>query len=857
MLNKKALFALTLMIVLTVPMMMQISQTRAATEQHFTPFLFVSLSPNPVGVDQTVYVSLFFSKPIPPPGPYPPPGVMIGGASLYTGLTINIIKPGGTNETLGPYTSDQTGGVGGITFTPTVTGNYTFQGVYPGQAIPGSSYYVDSTLSSAVTLVVQQTAIPAPPLAPLPTSYWTRPIYASNYAWATTVGGNWYGCGKANEFTATGGMDATGNNYQPDSTAPTTAHILWTLPVTPGGQPGGTPGNQMSAICTTNPIQHFFEPIILMGVLYYNSYPAATDMAGIYAVNIRTGQIIWHQDTQDVLIYGEILTFHNNEDFGSDPFLWAANPDGNWDILDPLSGNVMATVTNIPPNVYFLGSASNALIDSNEPETGFYSVGSILIYYVNSTYNAFGIATASSLSMWNSSQCLTSTAFFAPPPSEPSGTYSFSNGVEWSVPVPAADTNYSIAEQCNQAIVVSSYPLMLPTFAPQWGGATASDIAYSPINGTLLWGPVTQTLISGHEFDMAAIGDGVYVRHDKDTDQLYGYSLATGKQIWGPTQLVGNALSHIFACAAIAYGQCYVWDFGGYVNAVNLTTGKLDWTFTRGSAGYNTPYGIYPLWVFNGQSIADGMIFLSEGRLYDPPLFPGGEKLALNCATGQLVWEISAAAQRDASPIADGEMLMWNGYDGQVYAFGMGPSKTTVTAPDVGVTTATPITITGTVTDISAGSQQNAVAANFPNGLPCVSDASMTQFMEAVYEQQPMPTNVTGVPVTVSVTDSNHNSYDIGTVYTDASGTYSLAWTPIITGNYTVTATFAGTQSYYGSSAEAHFYASSPAPTALPYPSQVSGLASTGSLELGIAAVIIVIVIIGIVLAVLTLRKRP
>ena len=71
-------------------------------------------------------------------------------------------------------------------------------------------------------------------------------------------------------------------------------------------------------------------------------------------------------------------------------------------------------------------------------------------------------------------------------------------------------------------------------------------------------------------------------------------------------------------------------------------------------------------------------------------------------------------------------MTILNAYDNQIYAYGMGPSKTTVTAPDVGVTTATPVTITGTVMDISAGSQQNAVAANFPNGLPCVSDASMS-----------------------------------------------------------------------------------------------------------------------------------
>jgi hypothetical protein len=167
------------------------------------------------------------------------------------------------------------------------------------------------------------------------------------------------------------------------------------------------------------------------------------------------------------------------------------------------------------------------------------------------------------------------------------------------------------------------------------------------------------------------------------------------------------------------------------------------------------------------------------------------------------------------------------------------------------------VTITGTVTDISAGSQQNAVAMNFPNGLPCVSDASMSQWMEAVYEQQPMPTNVTGVPVTIAVTDSNGNCYDIGTTTTTPSGFYSLTWTPTIPGNFTVTATFAGTQSYYGSSAQTAFYASSPAPTAAPTATPVTGLATALDLTYGIVAAIIVIIIIGAILAMLMLRKRP
>ena len=64
--------------------------------------------------------------------------------------------------------------------------------------------------------------------------------------------------------------------------------------------------------------------------------------------------------------------------------------------------------------------------------------------------------------------------------------------------------------------------------------------------------------------------------------------------------------------------------------------------------------------------------------------------------------------------ISDGIMTTLNAYDNQIYAYGMGPSKTTVTAPDIGVTTATPVTITGTVTDISAGCTTKSSCSELP-----------------------------------------------------------------------------------------------------------------------------------------------
>jgi heme/copper-type cytochrome/quinol oxidase subunit 4 len=856
--TKNRLIALALMIVLTAPMIMIMATASAQTTTNLPMFLYINASPTPVGIGQTVYITLFFTKPVP---------TLTGGFSLgyqLSNLKINVVKPDGTNETLGPYITDTTGGVPAVEFVPSALGNYTFQGTYPGEKLGtanGQTYYLLSALSPAVTVTVQQAPLTYWTSTPMPTAYWTTPIYSSNYGWAQSVGGNWYGLGRPG-FDNTGGYDGSNNNFQPYSTAPTTAHVLWTKLITTGGIPGGeTPPGEMSSFAANSPLYHSFEPIILDGILFYSWYPAQTAYGGIVAVNLFNGQTLWVKNTNDTLVYGQVLTFHTIEEFGSQAFLWAFNPaNNNYDILDPFTGNFMAQVNSIPSSIAGLFSTSTiALIDSNEPEC----IGSILIYYTSTDAKGNEY-----LNMWNSSLCLAgpgavgTSAEFLTGDFKPSGTYNFTTGVEWTVPVPAANPSFGISSETNQGILLTSQPksVFASSFGAifsQWSASYETDMAYNPITGAVLFGPTNQTLINNHSFSIMAGGGGVYVSMDKDTQQVYGYSMTTGSKLWGPTQLVVNGLSTLFGGGAIAYGQVYIWDIGGYVNAVNLTTGKLDWTWTRGSAGYNTPYGVYPNWVFGTQSIADGMLFLSEGRCYDPPLFPGGEKIAINCTTGNLVWAINGAFQRDPSPIADGELLGWNGYDGQIYGFGIGPSQTTVTAPNPVTTVAAPIVITGSVTDISAGSKQVAVAANFPNGLPCVSDASMQSFMQAVYEQQPMPTNTTGVPVTIYVLDSNNNYRSIGTTTTNANGFYSLIWRPDIIGNYTVTASFAGTQSYYGSTANTAFYVNPAASTTAPTASPISGLASNNTLMYGLVSIIIVIIIIGAVLAILVTRKRP
>ena len=111
--------------------------------------------------------------------------------------------------------------------------------------------------------------------------------------------------------------------------------------------------------------------------------------------------------------------------------------------------------------------------------------------------------------------------------------------------------------------------------------------------------------------------------------------------------------------------------------------------------------------------------------------------------------------------------------------------------------------------------------------------------MGYVYQQKPLPTDFKGVPVTVDVLDSNGNYRNIGTATTDATGMYSLAWTPDIPGNYTVTATFHGTNGYFASWATSSFTVQESKPTAAPTAAPPASMTDTYVLGSAIAIIVL------------------
>jgi hypothetical protein len=172
--------------------------------------------------------------------------------------------------------------------------------------------------------------------------------------------------------------------------------------------------------------------------------------------------------------------------------------------------------------------------------------------------------------------------------------------------------------------------------------------------------------------------------------------------------------------------------------------------------------------------------------------------------------------------------------------------------------------ITGSVTDQSSGAKDK----------PAMSDEWMTKWMEYLYMQQEIPGSAKGVTVKLTAIDPNGNSQPIGETTTDLKGHYGLMWKPPMEGQYTITASFEGSNSYYPSYDTAYI-AVDPAPSGAPVetqtpapttpapttaaptasPSQPTGPGETTPTALYVAIAAIAI-IVAIVAAAVILRRR-
>jgi hypothetical protein len=413
---------------------------------------------------------------------------------------------------------------------------------------------------------------------------------------------------------------------------------------------------------------------------------------------------------------------------------------------------------------------------------------------------------------------------------------------------------------------------------PALGGAqtqyTYFAIDLNPSHSTLgqiLWmqsysPPANNITVSQGPIDPTA---GVFTEGYKETTQWVGYSMATGARVWGPTagqaplDYFGNPI-YPYVTGMCAYGNLYSCGQAGVVYCYSMTNGNLLWTYGNGNGAGNTTEsyfqrpGNFPIEI---NAIGNGVLYMIvTEHTIETPILKGSTAFAINATDGTLLWQIADYTGEFGSmsyAIADGQSVFYNGYDDSIYDLGQGPTATTVAAGPEVTALGSNVVIQGTVMDVSVGTQQTQVKGNFPNGVPACSSGTMTAWMGYVYQQQPIPTNFTGVPVQLYVLDANGNYRPIGTATTTSSGTYSYVWKPDIPGSYTIYANFAGDQDYWPSNAQSTFNVMSSTSTA-PTPTVTTvtqSLADTYFVP--VSAVIIVLLIVVAALAILALRKRP
>jgi hypothetical protein len=918
-------------------------------------YAYVFAAPNPIGVGQSLEVFAWLDpcfgaaggrNAIPGTSGYTASVALTSNNYRFHNYKVVITAPDGKTETKTWDTVWDPTSCVEFRFTPDQVGTYTFEFIFPGQDYDQYDHYADSILvndtyllsSASTTLTVQDEPIPAAVgSAPLPTEYWTRPIYGEGTDWCR-ISSDWLGSGSPQAAGYT-----SSNVYHGDSIGPLTAHIMWTKPIQAGGVVGGN-------LYTDAPGVGYFEgscyigrfssrggqALIVDGLLFYPGVVGMTGgTSGPYnCVNLRTGELVWSSDDVSGISFAYVYNLWNGEQHGVfQPILFSNNFAQAYDAW---TGTPLFNVTNVPSGTAVAGpsgeqlryvfvnagTATNPkwyLAQWNSSKLWQYDVnpytfgGSLSPSLVNASNGALISSSGIPITKVGTTATLPPTSPGAPAQTiavpygssvtvnadipinsttvyptnlGPQTTYDWNVSVPWlnTMPLlPSVDgfgvvhpgipgSNPCTVVAANTGDVMLCRNGSLPTgFSATSAGWPQLPYTFFTVNlnasrgpiGSIIWmktydPPAGNLTVSFHGVDWQT---RTFVMGYIETINKVGYSLTTGEQLWGPTEPM-VALEYYERgygiAGALAYGNAYFDGMGGVCYCYDCLTGELEWTYGNGGEGNSTysldsPYGEYPTYV--GPISGNGVLYLmSNEHTVTNPIYKGAQVRALNATTGKEIWTLSCYGSMVTPILADGFATFFNGYDSQIYTVGRGPSATTVTASPKVSAHSDSVLVEGSVIDTAAGTKQEEQAARFPNGVPAISDASMTDWMGYVYQQKPLPADAVGVNVTISVLDPNNNYYEVATATSDKNGFYSATFVPQVPGKYTIIATFAGTNGYWPSQAETAINVEE-APVTTVQPTPPSSSIADLYLVPGIVGIIIAIAVVGAVL-VLMLRKR-
>jgi outer membrane protein assembly factor BamB len=783
----------------------------------------LTFNPNPVGVGQPVSVIMWMSPPV-------------DVSRYFNNYEVVITAPDGTTKsyTLKSYYADTTAW---MQFTPDQTGTYQIKFNFPGGYFPAGNYTTGAASTSAgnvisftktmyykpsqdgpYNLIVQNEAVATYPSSPLPTEYWTRPIDSSNREWWSIAG--WY--------PATGVKGQEGNNwpddtntymsnycYIPYTLAPDSSHILWKRQTSISGIIGSVAG--ALSFSTGMPSTGVYPSIIYAGRCYDTITKSVNGVSTSFweCYDLRTGEMYWQQTgvpaAQWVIYEAGFGATPGAEKQYNRAIYLATISSGRLIKYDPYTGAVAQNISIAP--------LTTGTFYADTDWAYFYTVQTLgsgaSRQYRLINWTVHGDAGGTGVQINTSLRVISNITW----PFSSLGTVDYERGI-------ACNTVSTFNEAMNANLDANITAVKLETGQILW--SKMANLQYEVWPSTTL---VDQGKIA------IRFEDGRY----------YCWDINTGEQLW-KSEVSSWPWGIFGAYGTSSYGGNIITGQYDGVAAYNWTTGKLSWLYQATAeypyeSMYNSSYSFFS----GSPMIADGKVYMINSE-HTPtqPLTRGWSLHCINASTGKGIWNMTMGAiVSNPVAISDGYVVTANAYDGYMYVIGKGQSATTITAPDKAVTLGDCIVIKGTVTDKSAAQP----------GTACVSDQSMSEWMEYLHMQESLPTNVEGVHVSLDVTDGNGNYRHIGDTTTDVSGTFSYLWQPDIAGKYTVTATFAGTNSYASSWAETSFAAVNAATTATPQATQTPSAADLYFIP-AIAGLFVAVIAVGL-LIILMLKKKP
>lgn len=809
---------------------------------------FLSVTPNPIGVNQQLLINMWLTFPS-------------AENRFCADYTVDIIRPDGTTDQIvtDSYVAD---GTSYIIYNVDQEGTWQFKFTFPGEYFPAGIYYngllANSTLSNdnftitsgtgattsigtgvytnytyseyykpAVTgwqnVTVQHDMVWSY-YTGVTSDYWERPISPNNRDW-WSISGNYPWA----EMQVGGQWSVPDRYYGPFISAPNSPHIVWMRTTSMSGLIGGETG-QYSTIGGTS--TQSTPSVIYMGRAYATvskSINGGAFQQYAECYDIRTGEVYY-----DIAISaGGVTPTHIN-------------------YIDPVASVVPGEAADATFTVELI-SLSNGKLSKVNPMTG--AVTTIAVsnfsypelmyrdgYFLS--YNVTGkAATADEKGVLFNWTAAGSTSNF---------TARIVNTVNVTIP------------HSMRAYAPSDIYGFLGCYDPDLGITVIQSrflygnvYGYNLVGVNLLTGQVLWNYTSPEsEMSSAYRPTNGWARHgiyaaQMELGVIKGWDIRTGAVLW--------------ECNVDDYpwGEFWMYDRAAYNDlllspgytglwAINETNGKVAWHYADPAVAFETPYTSNGSATYSVQDIRviDGKVYLTNNE-HTPsqPATRGWGLICLNVTNGNLLWKLNGG-NFVVGAAADGYATASSTYLGQMVTMGKGKSATTVSAPQTQIVSGQSAMISGTVLDQSPAQ----------SGTACVSDASMSTWMDYLHFQLPVDgyfhnVTVTGVPVSIDAIDPNGNAVHLGDTTSDMSGTFSYVWKPTTAGQYKITATFMGSSSYgssYAQTSAVVVEAPASTPTATPINFDAVSNSLNTTIIAGVVAIIVAVAIVGL----LVLRKK-